>query len=115
MAQRANHIYINLKGRDPHGIVDPEDKYELEERIMTDLYSLKDEVTGHRRIALALRNKDAILLGLGGPESGDICYWNAEGYNYDHGDSLSTFYGSEDTSASPIFIAAGAFNKISTL
>ena len=107
VAQRANHIYINLKGRDPHGIVDPEDKYELEERIMTDLYSLKDEVTGHRRIALALRNKDAILLGLGGPESGDICYWNAEGYNHDHADSLSTTEGYADTSVGPIFIAAG--------
>lgn len=34
------HIFINLKGREPHGIVDPADKYELEEKIMTDLYSL---------------------------------------------------------------------------
>ena len=107
VAQRANHIYINLKGRDPHGIVDPKDKYELEEKIMTDLYSLKDEETGYRRIALALRNKDALLLGLGGPDSGDICYWNAEGYNHDHADSLSTTVGYADTSVGPIFVAAG--------
>ncbi len=27
---------------------------------------------------------------MGGPECGDILYWNAEGYNLDHSDSLST-------------------------
>ena len=30
---RCNSIYINLKGRDPYGIVEPADKYELEEQI----------------------------------------------------------------------------------
>lgn len=104
---RGCHIDINLKGRNPHGIVDPEDKYELEEQIMTDLYGLRDEHTGKRIIALALRNKDAILLGLGGPKSGDICFWTAEGYNYDHTDGLSTSWGEENTSLSPLFIAAG--------
>lgn len=104
---RACHIYVNLKGRDPHGIVEPEDKYELEEQIMTDLYGLRDERTGKRVIALALRNRDAILLGLGGENSGDICFWTAEGYNYDHTDGLSTTWGDADTSLSPAFIAAG--------
>ena len=33
--------------------------------------------------------------------------WLAEGYNYDHKDSLSSTYGFGDTSVSPIFIAAG--------
>lgn len=104
---RACHISINLKGRDPHGIVEPEDKYELEEQIMTDLYGLRDAHTGKRVVALALRNKDAVLLGLGGPKSGDICFWTAEGYNYDHTDGLSTTWGDADTSLSPAFIAAG--------
>ena len=107
VAVRECNIYINLKGRDPHGIVDPKDKYELEEQIMTDLYGYKDKQTGHRVIALALRNKDAVLLGYGGPECGDICYWIAEGYNVDHADGLSTTYGDCETSLSPIFVAAG--------
>ncbi len=116
VANRGCHIYINVKGRDKHtlpdgsiidGIVDPEDKYEVEEELMTALYGYKHPDTGKRVIALALRNKDAVLLGLGGPESGDIVYFTAEGYNYDHTDSLSTTYGICDTSASPIFIAAG--------
>lgn len=74
---------------------------------MTDLYGYRDEKTGKRIIALALRNKDAVLLGYGGPECGDICYWMADGYNIDHADGLSTAYGDCETSLSPIFIAAG--------
>lgn len=107
VAQREGHIYINLKGRDPHGIVDPADKYELEEQIMTDLYSYKDKETGHRVVSLALRNKDAVLIGQGGPEAGDIYFTLAENYNYDHADCLSTTYGEEHTSVSPIFLIAG--------
>lgn len=107
IAPRGNHIYINLKGRDPYGIVDPTEKYLLEEQIMTDLYGYKNEVTGHRMIALALRNRDAALLGMSGPDCGDIIYFNAEGYNNDHCDSISTTYGVCDTSVSPIFAASG--------
>lgn len=107
IAIRENDIYINLKGRDKYGIVDPADKYELEEEIMTALYGYKDKETGKRVVALALRNKDAALFGMGGPENGDIIYFTAEGYNYDHADGLSTAYGMYNTSLSPIFIGAG--------
>lgn len=107
VAVREQHIYINLKGKYATGIVDPADKYELEEEIITALYGYHDAKTGHRVVAVALRNKDAVLLGQGGPEAGDICYWLAEGYNFDHADSLSTFIGEGDTSVSPLFIASG--------
>lgn len=104
---RISHIYINLKGREEHGIVDPADQFELEERIMTDLYSLRDEKTGHRTVGLALRNRDAVLLGSGGPDSGDIMFYIAEGYNIDHADCLSTIDGACDTSVRSVFMAAG--------
>lgn len=114
--QREGHIYLNIKGRDKHtledgsvidGLIDPADQYEMEEQIMTSLYNLKDPETGHRIVSVALRNRDAVLLGQGGPEAGDIVCWHAEGYNFDHADCLSTTYGEGDTSVSPIFIAAG--------
>ncbi|WP_418953758.1 alkaline phosphatase family protein [Streptococcus sp.] len=114
--QREGHVYLNIKGRNKHtlpdgtvidGIVDPADQYELEEQIMTDLYSLRSEETGHRIVSVALRNRDAVLLGQGGPEAGDIIAWHAEGYNFDHADCISTTLGENDTSVSPIFIAAG--------
>ena len=107
VANRECNIYINLKGRNPHGIVEPEDKYELEEQLMTDLYSYKDKKTGHRVVSLAVRNKDAALFGYGGPECGDICYFMADGYNADHADGLSTCEGDCETSLSPFFVAAG--------
>lgn len=102
-----NNIFINLKGRDRYGIVDPADKYELEEQIITDLYNYKDPKTGHRVITMALHNKDAILLGLGGPYDADIICFVHDDYNFDHGDSLSTAIGHADTSTSPIYLIAG--------
>lgn len=116
VCQREGHVYLNLKGRNQHtladgtvidGIVDPKDQYELEEEIMTAVYGYKDPETGHRICSIALRNRDAVLLGQGGPEAGDLIIWHAEGYNFDHADCISTTYGEGDTSVSPIFIAAG--------
>ncbi|MBR5319261.1 MAG: alkaline phosphatase family protein [Peptococcaceae bacterium] len=106
VANRGNHIHINLKGRQPHGIVEPEDKYNLETQIINDLYSYRN-ADGKRIVSIALRNKDAAILGLTGEECGDILYWLEEGYNRLHGDSLPTFQGMHGTTVSPVFIAAG--------
>lgn len=105
---RSNYIYINLKGRDVHGIVDPKDKYDLEEQIISDLYNYRDERTGKRVVSICLRNKDSILLGAWGKECGDIFFSVNEGFNRLHGDGLTTYEGYFDTSVSPIFVAAGS-------
>ena len=106
VAPRGNHIYINLKGRNPAGIVDPADKYELERKIIDDLYNYRFE--GKRVINIAMRNKDAALIGMSGENSGDIIYFLEEGFNRLHGDALSTTEGYFGTSVSPIFFAAGS-------
>ena len=62
---------------------------------------------GKRIVNVALRNKDAALLGMSGPECGDIIYFLEEGFNRLHGDALSTTEGYFGTSVSPIFIACG--------
>lgn len=105
VAPRGNHIYINLKGRNDQGIVDPKDKYDLERQIIDDLYNYRQN--GKRIINIAMRNKDAVLLGLGGERCGDIIYFLEEGFNRLHGDALSTTEGYFGTSVSPIFVAAG--------
>lgn len=107
VAIRGNHIYINLKGRNPSGIVHIEDKYRLEEEIISALYNYRDPETGKRVISIALRNKDAALFGMSGSECGDIIYFKEEGFNVIHCDSLSTQEGYFNTSVSPIFVAAG--------
>ena len=105
VATRGGQIYINLKGRNPHGIVEPEDKYQVEEDLIKALYHY--EYQGKRAISLALRNKDAKVLGMYGPECGDVVYFLAEGFNRLHGDSLATTNGYWGTSVSPIVIFAG--------
>lgn len=108
---RMGEVWINLKGREVHegieGIVDPTDKWQLEEEIMTRLLESKSPMTGMRVVQLAMRNKDAVLLGMGGPKCGDIVYLAAEGYTMDHADSLSTVDGACGTSCMSIFAAAG--------
>ncbi len=101
------YIDLNIQGRNPYGIVDPADQYEVEEEIITALYGYKDKITGKRIVSLALRNREAILLGLGGPECGDIVLFMAEGYNIDHADCLTTTFGYAQTAMQPIFAAAG--------
>ncbi len=105
VATRGGQIYINLKGKYPTGIVDPADKYELEREIIDGLYNYR--LNGKRVIAVAMRNKDAMVLGTGGPECGDVLYWLEEGVNRLHGDALPMVEGYKETSVAPIFIAAG--------
>ena len=101
----STYIYLNIKGRNPEGIVDPADQYDLETQIISDLYNYREN--GRRVISIALRNKDAIAFGYGGEGMGDIVFFVEEGYNRPHGDALSTFRGAYDSSVSPIFIAVG--------
>lgn len=103
---RSNYIYINLKGRDKYGIVDPSEKYELEEQIISDLYQYRDE-NGERVVGIAMRSHDSEILGVSGPECGDIYFSIRENHARLHGDSLTTAEGYFGTSVSPVFIAAG--------
>ena len=45
VAPRTCHIYLNIKGRDPHGIVDPKDQYQVEQDIIDKLYAYRDPVS----------------------------------------------------------------------
>ena len=74
--------------RQKYGIVDPSEQYDLEAQIISDLYNYRDPRTNKRAVSIALRNRDAVLLGLGGPECGDIYLFMEEGYNIIHADSF---------------------------
>lgn len=107
VAQRAMYIYINLKGRDPQGIVEPEEYDELVEQIISDLYNYRDPRTGRRIITFALNRRDMEAIGLGGPTCGDIVYFLHEDFSRTHGNGLSnqTNYG---YSTKSLFMMAGA-------
>lgn len=88
VATRGGHVYLNLKDKFEYGIVTEEERYDLEAQIISDLYNYRDPRTGKRTVAVALRNKDAIVLGMGGPECGDIVFFMEEGYDMIHMDSF---------------------------
>jgi len=75
------HIFINLKGRDPDGIVEPEDYERVQEEIIRCLYDMKNPENGSRVVALAIKKKESPTLGIydgpGFDRIGDVVYaWN---------------------------------------
>lgn len=68
-------IWVNLRGRDPKGSVNPKDYEDIREKIIEILYELKDPETGKRVIKLALKKEEAAFLGLNGERIGDVVYF----------------------------------------
>lgn len=58
------HIFVNLKGRDPDGIVEPEDYAKVQEEIIDALMDMRDPVTGGRVVAVAVKKEEAGTLGV---------------------------------------------------
>ena len=67
-------IYINLKGREPHGIVEPEEYEKLRDEIIGLLYDYTDPKTGKKPFTLVFKKEDARNIGLYGDTVGDIVY-----------------------------------------
>jgi len=87
--QRICYIYVNLKGRDPQGIVEPGEEYEeVREQIIRHLYDYTDPQTGKKPIALALKREDARILGLYGDRVGDVVYALNPEFGGEHGNFL---------------------------
>lgn len=78
------HIFINLKGRDPHGIVEPEDYEKVQEEIIRALYNMRNPETGDQVVALAIKKKESGTLGIyegpGYDRVGDVIYAWKPGY-----------------------------------
>lgn len=78
------HIFINLKGRDPKGIVEPEDYEKVQQEIIRALYSMKDPETGESVVALAITKQESGTLGIfegpGYDRVGDVIYAWKPGY-----------------------------------
>jgi len=76
-----NHsIYINLKGRQPAGIVEPGDYEKLRDEIICTLLSMRDPRTGDCPVAVAARREDLDSIGANSPSFGDVVYLMRPGY-----------------------------------
>jgi predicted AlkP superfamily phosphohydrolase/phosphomutase len=109
-AQVQDTIFINLnvKGREPNGVVEPHDFLKTRDEIIQALLNYKDPKLGICPFSLVLRSEDARILGLYGDRIGDIVYTVREGTlsGEGHGVQLPTAkYGMSSLRA--LFILAG--------
>ena len=88
--QRSIYVYINLKGRDPDGIVPPEDYEKVQQEVIDALLNYVEPGTGKRPVALALTKQDARILGLYGDRVGDVVYALYPEFGSQHGQILPT-------------------------
>jgi predicted AlkP superfamily phosphohydrolase/phosphomutase len=107
VAQRSCYVYVNVKGRDPQGIVEPGEEYEqVREAVIRALLDYRDPETGQRAVTLALRCEDARMMGLYGEMIGDVVYAVEPGFGGQHGQQLTTAKFSEG-SVRPLLILHG--------
>jgi len=89
--QRSCYIYLNVKGRDPGGIVEPGEEYEqVRNKAIEALMNYTDPESGLKPFTLVLRKEDARILGLYGDYVGDIVYSVREEFGGEHGQQLPT-------------------------
>jgi len=74
------YIWVNLKGRDPQGSVEPEDYDAVVAEIIKTLEGLRDPETDQCPVALALPKADAAHLGHFGDRASDVLYFWQPGY-----------------------------------
>jgi len=106
--QRSCYVYVNLKGRDPQGVVEPDDYLAVREQAIDALLSYRDPENGLCPFSLVLRKEDARILGLYGDRVGDIVYAIREEFGDEHGQGLSTGeWASGSGSMRPLLVLAG--------
>ncbi len=82
-------LYVNLKGRDPHGIVEPGEEYEQAvAEAITAMRTYVEPRLGRCPFSLVLTREDARILGHYTDRSGDIVYAVDNPYAYIHGQQL---------------------------
>ncbi|MCL5972517.1 MAG: alkaline phosphatase family protein [Firmicutes bacterium] len=77
------HIHINLKGRDPQGVVTPQEYEMVQQRLIQTLTALTDPETGQHPVQLAIPIEDGVGFGQWGPRAGDVLYFMEAGYTGD--------------------------------
>ena len=75
-------IWVNLKGRDPQGLVEPGDEYQrVRDEVIDLLRGWKDPKTGQYIMSHVFRTEDGAFYGLGGERDGDIRFLTTPGYS----------------------------------
>ena len=68
-------VWVNLKGRDPQGIVPREEYEETRRHIIDVLQELRDPDTGDRIVTMVMTREESVNIGLGDERTGDVVYF----------------------------------------
>ena len=82
------HVFVNLQGREPDGIVPPAEYERVQRQAIDALLDYRHPATGERAFALALTRADAEMLNLWGELVGDVVYALRAEYDGAHGKQL---------------------------
>ena len=75
-----DQIYLNLKGREKDGVVDPSEYEAVRDAVIHALRSAVDPATGRSPFVLVARKEDLAMHGVWGPRYGDVLPVAREGY-----------------------------------
>ena len=82
------HIFVNLKGREPDGIVEPEDYEAVRREAIAAIMEYRDAETGRHPFSLALTREDAEIINLWSDLIGDVVYAVRPEFDGAHGRHL---------------------------
>lgn len=82
------HIFINLKGREPDGIVALEDYEKTRREVIDALLDYRDSRTGERPFSLALSRENAEIINLWSDLIGDVVFALHPSFDATHGKQL---------------------------
>ena len=84
-------VYVNLRARDPEGIVEPGEEYhQVQRQIIGALTDYVEPNTGRKPVLFALRKEDARFINIYGDYVGDVVYAVSEHFGGQHGPFLPT-------------------------
>lgn len=79
-----SHIFINMEGRDPEGIVKPEDYEKVQEEVIKALQDMHDPDTGEAVVSMAIKRNEGRTVGVyegaGYERVGDVLFDMKEAY-----------------------------------
>jgi predicted AlkP superfamily phosphohydrolase/phosphomutase len=73
LPDRGSEVYVSLQGREPFGIVPPDQFDAVKDQVIDALLDWRDPVTNKRVVALALKLEDAALIGYWGDPRDGVC------------------------------------------
>ncbi len=86
--QGSCYVRLNVKGREPQGIVAPDELVPVRERVLRALLAYRVAETGVCPFSLVVAKEDAVALGLYGDGVGDVVYAVHPEYCEEHGQML---------------------------